>query len=89
MQPEQIDNARSILAQQHTQWLESAVTVASRRVVEEVIAKLDSYTLNKASNFEVTGDEIRFLLGQLKSMKQLQKQLYDTKAFVERAIPAE
>lgn len=86
---ESTDNARSILAQQHTQWLESGVTKKSQEITEDMLNLLILYAEKKAADSTIDANEVRYYVGQAAKVRQLKKQLYDTKAFVERAIPAE
>ena len=58
------DEARVILAQQHRQWLESAVTKQAIKLIEAEVEKLRAFVCRKATSADVTDAQLRLYLAQ-------------------------
>tara|TARA_R110000868_G_scaffold39869_4_gene138450 strand:+ start:27205 stop:27471 length:267 start_codon:yes stop_codon:yes gene_type:complete len=87
MDEQRKQEARAILANQHVQWCRLPTTIGAFTLLDDLIASLENHIEAQATNFKSTTDfEIRLYVGQLKVVKQIKKQLHETKSFVEKSI---
>ena len=79
-----MDTNHSIAAQLHVQWLGDSVTKRTLAIIEKREQNLISFISGKSTDKETTAESLRWYAAQLQEIKQLKKEIYDTKTFVEK-----
>lgn len=77
-------NPKDILLSNHEAWLQNPVTQYSKQQVEQMIENCVNWLATNALNKEATDSQIRLIAAQVKILKQLKLEIYDTSQFIAR-----